>query len=342
MVEVTGIVADVSRFGALVCIWGLLALALNLQWGKTGLFNAGIVAFWGIGAYVASMVVTNPVSLGAPGVPGHWGIDQTLFPRVFGVSTAFLLAIVAAPFAAAILAFFLAVPTMRLRADYFAIATLGLAEIVMRVFVKNLQGVTGGVDGITGVPRPFEFGRAVHLTEFTFFLLVFTVMIIAYMVLERMTRAPWGRALQAVREDEDAAQALGKDTFFLKLQSFVLGAALMGLSGAFFAFWLRGVSPPENQFTALDTFAVWVIVIVGGSGNNRGVLVGSFLVLFLEFFTVRAKNWFDLTEPLATQIFFLRLILIGLILIALVMIRPQGLLPEPKYVAKRPRWVFLR
>lgn len=341
MVEATGLVADFSRFGALVGIWAMLGLALNLQWGKTGLFNAGIAAFWGIGAYAASMVVTDPVVSGLA-IPGHWGVEQDLFPRVLGVSTAFPLAVLAGALVAGLLAFVFAIPIMRLRADYFAIATLGLAEIVMNVFVKNLPGITGGAEGILQVPRPFEFGREVYKTELSYFLLVLVVLIIMFFLLERTMRSPWGRALQAVREDEDAAQALGKDTYLLKLQSFVFGAAIMGTSGAFFAFWLRGVSPPPGSFTAVDTFAVWVIVIIGGSGNNRGVLAGAFVVLFLEFFSQRAKDWFSLTEPLATQIFYYRLIAIGLVLILLVMLRPQGIFPEPKRVAKRPRWVIGR
>ncbi len=341
MVEAVGIVADVASFGALVGIFAMLALALNLQWGKTGLFNAGIAAFWGLGAYTASMVVTNPVPT-ALARPGHWGIDQAAFPAVFGVSTSFTVAIILAAIAAGVLAFFIAIPTMRLRADYFAIATLGFAEIVMNVFVKNLPGITGGVEGIGGVPQPFEFGAEGWKTNLSYFLLVASVVVVLFFLLERLVRSPWGRVLQAVREDEDAAQALGKDTFSLKLQSFVLGAGIMGLSGAFFAFWLRGVSPPPNSFTAADTFAVWVIVIIGGSGNNRGVLAGAFVVPFLEYFSVRAKSWFDLQEPLASQIFYFRLIAIGVVLILLIMWRPQGIFPEPKHVAKRPRWVIGR
>ena len=341
MVEAVGIVADLSRFGALVGIFAMLALALNLQWGKTGLFNAAIAAFWGIGAYTAAMVVTNPVPT-ALARPGHWGIEQGAFPVVFGVSTSFGVAIILGVIAAGVLAFFIAIPTMRLRADYFAIATLGFSEIVMNVFVKNLPGITGGVEGITQVPKPFEFGGEVWKTELSFFLVVLVAVVFLFFLLQRLVRSPWGRVLQAVREDEDAAQALGKDTFSLKLQSFVLGAGIMGLSGAFFAFWLRGVSPPPNSFTAADTFAVWVIVIIGGTGNNRGVLAGAIVVPFLEFFSVRAKSWFNLTGALATQIFYFRLIAIGIVLIILVMSRPQGIFPEPKYVAKRPRWLVGR
>jgi len=341
VVEVTGVIADLASFGALVGIFAMLALALNLQWGKTGLFNAGIAGFWGLGAYVASMITTNPVPT-ALARPGHWGIDQAAFPAVFGVSTSFSMAIVVAAITAAVLAFFIAIPTMRLRADYFAIATLGFAEIVMNVFVKNLPGITGGVEGIAGVPRPFEFGSEIWKTNLSYFLLVALILVLVFFLLERMVRSPWGRVLQAVREDEDAAQALGKDTFSLKLQSFVFGAGIMGLSGAFFAFWLRGVSPPPNSFTAADTFAVWVIVIIGGSGNNRGVIVGAFVVPFLEYFSVRAKDWFQLGEPLASQIFYFRLIAIGVVLIVLILWRPQGIFPEPKHVARRPRWVVGR
>lgn len=341
MVEAIGVIADFARFGSLVGIFAMLALALNLQWGKTGLFNAGIAGFWGLGAYVASMVVTNPVP-SALARPGHWGINQTAFPSLAGVSTSFSVAIVLAAIVAGVLALLIAIPTMRLRADYFAIATLGLSEIVMNVFVKNLPGITGGVEGITQVPRPFEFGREAWKTELSYFLLVLGVVIVLFFLLERLVRSPWGRVLTAVREDEDAAQALGKDTFSLKLQAFVLGAGIMGMSGAFFAFWLRGVSPPPNLFTAADTFGVWVIVIIGGSGNNRGVLAGAFVVPFLEFFSVRAKDWFSLVDPLATQIFYFRLIAIGVVLILLIMWRPQGIFPEPKFVAKRPRWVIGR
>ena len=339
MAELVGAVADISRFLALVAIWAILALALNLQWGQTGLFNAGIAAFWGIGAYVAAMVVTDPL-IATTGTPGHWGIDQSAFPQLFGVSTSFALAVVLAGLASAGLAFLFAIPTLRLRADYLAIATLALAEIVMRVFVKNLQGVTGGVYGIGGVPRPLEFGADVWKTELSYFAVAAAVLLVVFLAIERMSRSPWGRVLRTVREDEDAAQALGKDTFFLKLQSFTFGAALMGISGALFAFWLRSVYPPENQFTVSDTFAVWVMVIIGGSGNNRGAIFGAGLFLFLEFFTVRAKDWFDLSGDLATKIFYLRLMAVGIVLILIVLFRPQGLLPERKNVAKRPRWVL--
>ena len=331
--------ADVAYFGAYVMIWGLLALALNLQWGQTGLFNAGIAAFWGVGAYAAAMVVTAPALPGA-GIPGHWGIDQRVFPTVAGVSTAFFVAVIVAAAAAAFLAFVLGIPILRLRADYFAIATLGLSEIVMRVFVKNLQGVTGGVYGFGGVPRPFEFGFDVWKTELSYFALLAVVLVIAFILLDRMSRSPWGRVLRTVREDEDAAQALGKDTYLLKLQSFVFGAALMGISGAFFAFWLRGVYPPDTQFTAVDTFAVWVMVIIGGSGNNRGALLGAWIYLFLEYVTRRAPDWFHLTGDLGIRIFYFRLMAIGIVLILIVLFRPQGLVPEEKGVARRPRWTW--
>src|SRR5438445_12703843 len=102
----------------------MLALALNLQWGKTGLFNAGIAGFWGLGAYVASMVVTNPVP-SALARPGHWGIDQTAFPSLLGVSTAFWVGIILAAIVAGVLALLIAIPPLRPRADYFAIATVG-------------------------------------------------------------------------------------------------------------------------------------------------------------------------------------------------------------------------
>ncbi len=330
--------ADFSRLGALVAIWGLLALALNLQWGHTGLFNAGIVGFWALGAYAGALVTTDP-ALPVSGYPGHWGIGPGAFPTLFGVRTAFFFGALLAGALAATVAFLVAIPALRLRADYFAIATLALAQVTI-VSLKNMDPITGGDSGVPSIPRPFEFGSQTHVTEFTYFVLVAVLLVLAYLIFERLGRSPWGRALRALREDEDAAQAIGKDTFLLKLEAFVLGAATIGVSGALFAYFLRNLGSPDLQFPASYTFLVFVMVLIGGPGNNRGVLLGAFLILFLEFFTIRAKDWFALSPELASKVFYLRLIAIGVILVVLVLFRPQGIFPEPKHATKKPRWLW--
>src|SRR2546425_2781841 len=124
--------------------------------------------------------------------------------------------------------------------------------------------------------------------------------------MERATRAPWGRTLKAVREDEDAALALGKNTYFLKLQAFVFGAALMGGAGALFATLLRVAVP--DSFTPALTFTIWTIVIVGGSGNNKGVILGAVALTLLEYFTLRAKGSVTLTLYWSIPDFSVRLL----------------------------------
>lgn len=329
-----------AAFVALACVWALLALGLNLQWGYGGMFNAGIAGFWAVGAYTAAIVTTPPSPPNEFGYPGHLGGFAPLFPAIGGFSTSILAGMVLATLAAGVAGLLIAIPTLRLRADYLAIATLGLAQITT-ISINNLQSVTGGVFGIPQIPRPFEFQRATHLTELSFMAFVGLILLGVLLLVDRMSRSPWGRLMRAVREDEDAAMAIGKNTFALKLQTFVIGASLMGLAGALFAYFQRVITV-QNQFTPADTFTVWTMVVVGGSGNHKGVVAGAFLFYFLFWFSTRAKDWFGLADFLAERIFYLRLIAIGVLLIALVVLRPAGLLPEPRTVSRRPRFLLGR
>ncbi len=288
------LVTDLSRaWIAPAFIFAIVALGLNLQWGHTGLFNAGVAGFFGIGAYIGAIFTTPAIGPG-PGGPGHLGL-----------------------------------------VSLFA-ATLALGAIAVES-IRNSDPVTGGVYGILRIPRPWEFGQDVWRTELAFAITAGVIVLLVFFLIQRATRAPWGRALKAIREDEDAALALGKNTYFLKLQAFVIGAALMGGAGALFASLLRVAVP--DSFTPALTFSIWTMVIVGGSGNNKGVIVGAFALTFLEYFTLRAKDWFNLSSFWDIRIFYLRLIAIGLLLIALILFRPAGLVPEPRKVTKKP-WIL--
>jgi branched-chain amino acid transport system permease protein len=333
-----GLIADFAGgFIAPACLIALLALALNLQWGHAGLFNAGIAGFFGVGAYAGAIVMT-PNSPAGSGVPGHLGFAGP-FPLVGGFPTSLLVGLIAAMIASGLIAFLIAIPTLRLRADYLAIATVALGAIIVEA-IRLSTTLTGGVYGITGIPRPWEAAAETWRTEGAFAAFVAALLVVTYLILNRATRSPWGRVLKAIREDEDAALALGKNTYFLKLQAFVLGAALMGGAGALYGSYLRLVVP--DIFIPAFTFSIWVVVIVGGSGNTLGVVLGAFALTFLQYFTLRAKDWFHLPEFWAEKIFFIRLIVIGVLLIALVILRPQGLLPEPLKVSRRPKVVLGR
>ncbi|MFQ5552579.1 MAG: branched-chain amino acid ABC transporter permease [Thermoplasmata archaeon] len=313
-------------------IFAVATLALNLQWGYTGLFNIGIGGFMAVGAYTAAILTTPPADP-LPFLPGHLG----------GFSMPFLVGMLAAMAVAGFLGLLIALPTLRLRADYLAIATIGLAEII-RLYILNALTITGGTFTIRGLPRPdedltdiwgFFTGQTVDigpvLSNTISFAIVIVVILIVYLILERSTRSPWGRVLKGIREDEDAAQAVGKNTFRYKVQVFVLGSMIMGAAGALLVFWFR-VAEARSTFVPADTFLIWIMLIVGGSGNNKGAILGAILVWGLFSFTILFTS--RLPEFLQANFSFIRLASVGLILILLMMFRPQGILGEERVISK--------
>jgi branched-chain amino acid transport system permease protein len=339
MADIAAIWGDIAFLLGLAASYAVLALALNLQWGYGGMFNAGIAGFWAVGAYVEALVTSNPAASSIYGYPGHPGYAQ-LFPGIplgpLGTfPSSMIVGILLAMLAAGILGFLIAIPTLRLREDYLAIATLGLAQVIV-LTIQNLPGLTGGVFGISGIARPFQFYQQPNLTDMAFAIFALIILFAAFFMLERMSRSPWGRVMRAVREDEDASTALGKNSFVLKLQAFVIGSALMGLSGALFASFSRVISVP-GAFTPALTFLIWVMVMIGGSGNHKGVIVGAFVITFLFWVTPRLQLWFNLAATVSDKVFFGQFIAIGAVLIALVILRPKGLVPEPARVSRRPR-----
>lgn len=319
----TSLLTNVGFFVSIAIVFSILALGFNVQWGYTGLFNAGIAGFFLIGAYGASIAITQPappiVIAGIPVYPGHLGGFQ--LPFLVGV----LLAMLAAGGAAAVIA----LPTLRLRADYLAIATLAFAEIV-RVFAINLESLTGGTIGVLLIPRPIPiqppdpFLNAVAIVG-----VGGAILLVALFAVEFSVESPWGRVLRATREDEEATMVLGKNTFRYKLQAFAIGGALMGLAGALFAVTL-GYIEPLISFAPTITFTVWVMVIVGGAGNNRGVIFGAFLIYGMEWVSVQLQGLAP--EPLKDSIFYIRFMVVGVLLILLILFRPQGVFPEKKRV----------
>jgi branched-chain amino acid transport system permease protein len=304
----------VATMGA---VYSLLALGLSVQWGYAGLFNAGVAGFWALGAYALALLGTPPQA--ATFVPGHAGLD---LPWLVGAAGAGL--------AAALLGLAIAYPTLGLRTDYLAIATLGLAEILRLVIVHG-GDVTAGTFGIGGIPRPLDLQEPLA-SDAVLALVALALMAGVLLALEYTGRSPWGRVLKAIREDEDAAEALGKDVRRYKLQAFALGCAVMGLAGALFAS-LQRVIEPRLSFTPLDTFLVFTMVLLGGQGNHKGAVVGAWVLWLFVHLSVRARDL--LPSFLAVNVEYLRFIAIGALLVALVLARPQGLWPEERVISTK-------
>ncbi len=288
-------------------VYAVMVLGLNLQWGLTGQFNIGVAGFFAVGAYTSALL-TSPAS------DSHVG----------GFALAFPVGLAGAVVASALIALMIGWITMRLRTDYLAIATIGIAEII-RLVLKNEDWLTNGVRGIPGIPRPLV--GVVGDSPLAFMLLVLAMVALVFFLAERARTAPWGRVLRAIRENESAAMAAGKDIARFRLEAFVVGSAIMGAGGSLYAHFLGFISP--EAFDPLHgTFLVWVMLIAGGSGNNLGAVVGAFVIWALWSGTEILTGM--LPPEYVTQAGALRVLLIGLLLQVILVTRPEGLLPEPR------------
>jgi len=288
--------------------FGIMALGLNLQWGQTGLFNVGVAGMAAIGAYASALLTT-------PAVAGRVGGYE--LPIVAGWLGAML--------AAGLIASIIGAITLRLRADYLAITTFGIA-IVIQLVAVNVEWLSGGPFGMAFIPRPFaslqERPLAFNIANL---MLVGAVAGAVYLALERLTRGPWGRVLRAIREDEAAAASLGKNARLYRLQAFVLGCMIIGLGGAIQAHAI-GFIAPENYLAAL-TFQVWAMLIVGGAGNNLGALLGAVAVWGLWSASSGLVSEL-LPAGMQARAASLQLVVIGTLIAAILVLRPRGLLAE--------------
>jgi branched-chain amino acid transport system permease protein len=308
------LVAYGAFFLTMALTYAIMCLGLNVQWGQTGLFNVGIAGFVAIGAYVSALLTTPDTAdrfggFGLPIVAGWLG----------------------AALAAGLVAFLIGALTIRLRADYLAIATFGVA-VAVQLCALNLEVVTGGPFGIGFIPRPFASlaGDPLAFSLANLGVLVLVVLAL-YLALERLLRSPWGRVLRAIREDETAALALGKSATRFRLQAFAIGGAIMGLAGAAQAHFI-GFIAPDNYMPML-TFQVWAMLIVGGSGNNRGAILGAILVWGIWAGSAGAiASLFPPGEQARAA--SLQIVMIGVGLCAILLLRPRGILGEVRIVSR--------
>lgn len=288
-------------------IYAILALGLNVQWGFTGLLNIGVAGFFATGAYTSAILIS------APSDSFVGGFDLPIW-----------MGWIAAMLTAGLIAWPIGRICLRLRSDYLAIASIGVAEL-LRLIYRNEEWLTNGNRGITPVPRPFD-GWDPILAQILFFALVFLVVAGLYVLLERAITSPWGRMMRAIRENENAAAAMGKDVERRRLEAFILGCMLMGLGGAVMASYFKFFGPGATD-PLIATFLVWVMLILGGSGNNRGAILGALLIWAIWSLTDVVTDY--LPQDWAARAQYIRVFLIGLLLQVILRFRPKGLLPEP-------------
>ena len=280
---VYGVVNDFWKFNFLILgINIILAVSLNLINGYTGQFSLGHAGFMAVGGY-ASAVITLYYGKALAGM----GMPTTVI---------FLIAILFGGVLAAIFGFIIGMPTLRLKGDYLAIATLGFGEII-RLSVLNVDYL-GAATGMKGLPA------------YTNFNWIFILTIITVVIVYNLINSSHGRAILSVREDEIAAETMGINTTRYKVIAFVIGAFFAGIAGALFAHNIRLVTP--TSFTFMKTVDILVIVVLGGLGSTSGVIMGAFA------FTV--LNTFLADYP------YERMIIFSLLLVIMMLLRPEGLM----------------
>lgn len=271
-----------------VLIYILLALGLNMVIGYAGLLDLGFVAFYAVGAYCYALLASPQLGIHVP----------------------FLMIL---PIGAAIGATFgilLGIPVLRLRGDYLAMVTLGFGEIV-RILLNNVDALTNGPKGIIMIDRA-HVGPLTITSPTDFYWVLLIACIVCGTLVFRLERSILGKAWAAVREDQDAARGVGINTTLVKLAAFAISASIGGLAGVIFCAFQRFISP--ESFTFNESVLIVLIIVIGGVGNIFGVVVGAAVLIMLP----------ELLREVAEY----RMLALGLIMAALIVLRPQGIVPR--------------
>ncbi len=279
----------------MIGIYVMVSASLNLMIGYTGMLNLGHVGFFGIGAYT-SVLLTHPV---------------------YGLGLPFSVGLLGGAAMALLGGYFIGIPSLKLRGDYLAIATLGFGEIMRAVF-KNWQSLTRGPLGIPAIPKATIFGYTLATKE-SMAMVVIVATLICLIVLWKIIHSPFGRTLKAIREDEIAAISLGKEVRRYKMTALCISACIAGIAGVFYAHYISFIDPTTFSFSESVIFVC--MVILGGMGSFWGSVLGAIVIILLP-------------QPLrflgfhADIVGALRQILFAAILITMMLWKPQGLISE--------------
>jgi branched-chain amino acid transport system permease protein len=266
----------------------LLGLGLLIHVGFAGLLDLGFAAYYAIGAYTYALLASGK----------------------FGIHLSFWWMLLVGGLVAALMGALISIPVLRLRGDYLAIVTLGFGEIT-RLLLLNLKGLTNGSQGIIRIDKPVLFGM-VFDTGIHFYYLIFFLIILFTFITNRLIQSRIGRAWLAIREDQDVAEISGVNTVWYKLLAFVMGAFIGGLGGVVFASWQGSIFP--DNFNLMVSVNVLCLIILGGLGNQYGVIIGALALIALP----------DLLRGFSNY----RMWVYGILLVVMMILKPDGFLPR--------------
>ncbi|HYL08544.1 MAG TPA: branched-chain amino acid ABC transporter permease [Candidatus Udaeobacter sp.] len=297
-------------------IFGIMALGLNVIWGWSGDFDLAYYGYVAVGAYM-----TLVLTIGAPVAPAQY---------ILGLQLPYPLAVAGAVASAMLVGLIVGLIALRhLRGIYFSIVTLG-AVYVMYVMAGQYVPLVDGFNGLSGLFDPMGdwFGLDYLTYQYFFLGLSLVCFVMVFLFMARVSSSRFGMALRTLREDERAAAAFGRDIYRLKLKGYVLGAGLAGFAGALFAAYLSAFNP--SAWSPVEVIVLYAAVLVGGRGNIWGVVVG---VLIMGMVVQESTRFLPEIPGHPQVVLALRGVIIGLVLVLFLRFRPQGLLPERRYVS---------
>ena len=318
-------------------IYSLMSISLNLEYGVAGVPNFGQALFVSIGAYVAGVTYTRllPLLAGLESVhPCGPSMGQALQLRseimatqpVAGFINLALTLLIAAAISGAV-GFAVSYVTLRLKEEWFLALVLLVGAETVRIVVRGADDLICSHNGISGVAQPFYFLDDVQLSSILFMLLALVLAFIAYLYSQRLTHSPYGRMLKGLRENEEVTRGLGKGISLARAQIMLIGSAIAAVGGVLFALNTGFVN--TNDYVVTLTLDVWVMVVLGGIGNNRGALLGAALIAILDRVTQVAAIALNMSgSPIEFN--YVRFIAFGVILLLMLRYRPAGLLPESR------------
>ncbi len=289
--------AYLAHYLVMVGIYGILAISLNLLLGYAGIFSLAHAAIFGVGAYASALAA---LELGL----GFWG------------------GLVVAAVVGALAAALVAIPSLRVAGDYYIVASFGLQLVVLTVFM-NWTDLTNGHAGLPGIPRPRLFGWVID-EPFEYVALALGLLAFTYAVSRRLTGSAFGRVLQAIRDDEIAAQAMGRNVVLVKITVATVSSALGALAGSLYAHYITYINP--TSFTLHESIFITSLVILGGSERLAGPLVGAFILLAVP----EVLKFLAIPDTVAAP---MRQILYGALLIVFMFVRPEGILGRKRMKA---------
>ncbi len=270
-------------------IYLILAISLNLVLGYTGMLNLGHVALFGIGAYTSALLNLQGVTF----------------------ISSFLLAGIISSFFGFILIF----ATKKLQGDYYALATLGFAFVVYSL-LQNMTFLTNGPLGVAGIPRPSFFGFILS-SNYSYLALVVVIAVLSFFILSEIVRSPFGRLLEATRDDETTVKILGKNTSKLKYKSMAISAFFAGLAGSLFAHYISFIAP--SSFYIDELILVLTIVIIGGIASLTGSVISTIIVILIP----EILRFVSIPSSILGPV---RQVIYSLVLLIIVMFKPRGIL----------------